>query len=288
MNLEDELRAALRREDPSAGFTQRVLARTQHGRKPKTSIHRMIWAAALAAMLVIGFTSTYEYRQMKAERASRDAVIDRITGQWAFTPVLAQGEWLPPEQVADGVKVTAEFPDLGAAPSDYCLMFWFDDRDLISRIEEKFSFKMTAEPVVQIPVQVRTAINRALANQTPMVLAYVDDDGTPSLSLRGSVQVYNSTQLCLWVRNRNSGLIRSILANRPLSLLYRSSPSRTTLTIRGRGAVMEDPIVRRRIFELSPEVEQRHDIGMMGAAVIIDVSRIQGTSPKGPVLVVIK
>src|SRR5579862_1561293 len=155
------------------------------------------------------------------ELASRDAVIDRITGQWAFTPVLAQGEWLPPEQVADGVKVTAEFPDLGAAPSDYCLMFWFDDRDLISRIEEKFSFKMTAEPVDQIPVQVRTAINRALANQTPMVLAYVDDDGTPSLSLRGSVQVYNSTQLCLWVRNRNSGLIRSILANRPLSLLYR-------------------------------------------------------------------
>lgn len=222
------------------------------------------------------------------EIASRDAVIDRITGQWAFTPVLAQGEWSLPEKVADGVRVAAEFPGLGAAPGDYSLTFWFDERDLISRIEEKFSFKMTAEPVDQIPVQVRTAINRALANQTPMVLAYVDNDGAPSLSLRGSVQVYRSTQLCLWVRNSNSGLIRSIRANRPLSLLYRNSPSRTTLTIRGRGTVIEDPIVRRRIFELSPEVEQRHDIGMTGAAVIIDVSRIQGTSPKGPVLVVIK
>jgi hypothetical protein len=132
-----------------------------------------------------------------AELAGRDAVIDRITGQWAFTPVLAQGEWSLPEKVADAIKVTAEFPGLSAAPSDYSLTFWFDERELISRIEEKFSFKMTAEPVDEIPVHVRTAINRALANQTPMVLAYVDDDGSPSLSLRGSVQVYGSTELCL-------------------------------------------------------------------------------------------
>jgi hypothetical protein len=83
MNLEDELRAALRREDPSAGFAKRVVARAQSSRARNASIHyrtrrpihRMILAAALAAMLVVGFTSTYEYREMKAERASRDAVI---------------------------------------------------------------------------------------------------------------------------------------------------------------------------------------------------------------------
>jgi hypothetical protein len=90
------------------------------------------------------------------------------------------------------------------------------------------------------------------------------------------------------VPNPNSRLIRSIRATRPLSLLYRNNSSRTRLTIRGQGTVIEDPIVRRRIFELSPEAEQRHDTGMTGAAVIIDVSRIHGTSPKGPVLVVIK
>jgi hypothetical protein len=222
------------------------------------------------------------------ELADRDAVVDRITGQWPFTPVLAQGEWSLLEKVGDGIRVGAEFPGLGAAPSDYSVTFFFDERDLISRIEEKFSFKMAAEPVAQIPVHVRAAINRALANQTPMVLAYVDDEGAPALSLRGSLQVYSATQLCLWVRNANSGLIRAIRAGRSLSLLYRNSPTRTTLTIRGRGVVIDDPVVRRRIFELSPEVEQRHDPGLTGAAVIIDVARIHGTSPKGPVLVVIK
>ena len=75
MNLDDELRAALRREEPSPGFAKRVAARAYSSRAPKASMPRMIWAAALAATLVIGFASTYEYRQMKAERASRDAVM---------------------------------------------------------------------------------------------------------------------------------------------------------------------------------------------------------------------
>jgi len=75
MNLEDELRAALRREDPSPGFANRVVARAQSSRAPKQAMPRFIWAVAIAAMLVIGFTSTYEYRQMKAERAGHDAVL---------------------------------------------------------------------------------------------------------------------------------------------------------------------------------------------------------------------
>ena len=240
----------------------------------------MIAAKFLAPGIVMNANGT--------ELKTRDAVVERITGQWAFTPVLAQAEWSLPEDENQSVRVTAEFPGLGAAPSDYSLRFFFDDRDLVSRIEEKYSFKMTSEPVDSMPAHVRTAINRALANQTPIVLAYVDDQGAPSLSLRGSVQVYSPTQLCLWVRNANSGLIRSIRANRPLSLLYRNSPTRTTLIIRGRGNVIDDQDERRRVFDLSPEVEQRHDVSMTGAAVLIDVSTINGTSPKGPVVVVVE
>ena len=220
------------------------------------------------------------------EIGGRAAVIDRITGQWAFTPVLAQGEWSLPENLGEQVRVGAEFPGLGAAPDDYSLTFWVEG-DLISRIDGKYSFQMTTEPADHMPAHVRTAINRALANQTPMVLAYVDENGAPFLSLRGSVQVYSPTQLCLWVRNPRSGLVASIRAQRPLAFLYRNSPSRTTLTIRGKGKLVDDPKIRRQIFDLSPEVEQRHDPAMTGAAVLVDVARIHGTSPKEPVSVVI-
>ena len=36
MNLEDELRAALRREDPSPGFAERVVARAQSSARPSS------------------------------------------------------------------------------------------------------------------------------------------------------------------------------------------------------------------------------------------------------------
>ena len=75
MNIEDELRAALRREDPPPGFATRVVARAQSKPARKFAFPRMIWAGAVAAMLVVGFTATSEYRQMKGERAAREAVV---------------------------------------------------------------------------------------------------------------------------------------------------------------------------------------------------------------------
>jgi hypothetical protein len=89
MNLEDELKAALRREDPSPGFAERVKARAQSSPAPKAipifqpvRFPRMIWAAAMAAMLVVGFVGTSEYRERKAERAGREAVLAlRITAE---------------------------------------------------------------------------------------------------------------------------------------------------------------------------------------------------------------
>jgi len=74
MNLDDELRAALRREDPSPGFATRVVTRAQSSSKPRV-MPRMMWAAAIAATLVIGFAAITEYRQQKAERAAQEAVL---------------------------------------------------------------------------------------------------------------------------------------------------------------------------------------------------------------------
>ena len=80
MNLDDELRSAMRREEPPLGFTQRVVARAQTKPVPKSGMFRMIWAAGIAAMLVIGFSAVSEYRQVKAERAASQAVVAlRIT-----------------------------------------------------------------------------------------------------------------------------------------------------------------------------------------------------------------
>src|SRR5207302_8192973 len=84
--------------------------------------------------------------------------------------------------------------------------------------------------VDKLPEFVRGIINGALANSTPIVVAYADENGQPILSLRGSTQVYGDTQLCIWVRNADGGIVKAMARNPRVSLLYRDSKSRTTLT----------------------------------------------------------
>ena len=73
MSLEDQLHAALRRQDPSAGFAGRVVARVQ--RKAPPPRFRRFWIpAALAAAFALALLSTAQYQHMQQERAGRQAV----------------------------------------------------------------------------------------------------------------------------------------------------------------------------------------------------------------------
>jgi hypothetical protein len=63
---------------------------------------------------------------------------------------------------------------------------------------------MTTEPrpsPIQLTAEIRDAVNGALANGTPVVVAYVDARGQPRLSFRGSTQVFSDDQFAIWVRN---------------------------------------------------------------------------------------
>lgn len=211
-----------------------------------------------------------------------DAVVQRITGQWPPTSTYIHASWSAPRADGDRLTVHADFPPMGAAAATIDLTFSFDPEDRIVAVEQTST---TQPPIVSdtIPDFVRGIVNGALANGTPMVLSYVDEEGAPSLSLRGSTLVYSDTQLALWVRNASGGLIRSLATNPAVSLLYRDSRTRTTLIFRGRGHVETDKAVRDRVFESTPEVEQNHDTERKGAALLVDVLSLQGTSTHGPI-----
>lgn len=88
MNLEQELRRALKRKEPTAGFDDRVLARIASGETVHIPETRRRWARVslpIAASLVLAFGSTYylqqqQQRQMRenqaqTEQAARDVVL---------------------------------------------------------------------------------------------------------------------------------------------------------------------------------------------------------------------
>jgi hypothetical protein len=218
------------------------------------------------------------------EVSGHDAVLARVTGQWPLTPVLVHGGWSSPRPEGEQVLVGAEFTAIGAAPTRIDLRFSFNAAGQIASVEQ------TAVPQTPVPVAdglpdfVRGLVNGALANGTPICVAYVDQTGQPVQSLRGSTQVYGDTQLCIWVRNAEGGLVKAMQGdNRRLSLLYRDSKSRTTLIFQGVGHVETDSAVRERVYSLAPEVEQNHDPARRGAALVIDVQSLQGTTVRGPV-----
>jgi hypothetical protein len=213
-------------------------------------------------------------------------VLKRITGQWPLTSVFVHAGFSAAREDNDQVKVDAEFPPMGAAPQKLSLTFSFNGTDKIKRIEQQQQGAPPQPPAETLPGFVRGIINGALANGTPMVVAYTDDRGQPVLSLRGSTQVYSDTQLCIWVRNADGGIVRTMARNNRVSLLYRDSKNRTTLIVQGRGHVETSPAVRERVFQLSPEVEQNHDPARKGAALIIDITSLQGTTVRGLIKVI--
>jgi len=219
------------------------------------------------------------------EIVGRDLVEARLREVWPFTLVLAKGVWAPAEMIDGMVHVRADFDMLGAAPRNYRLTFWFDQRDNISRVEENFEFPTQANRNDKLPLHVRSAIDSALAQGRPMSVAYVTGGGSPALSLRGSIQVWGDMQLCAWIRNPNGGLADAARSGAPVSMLYRDSSTRTTMIITARARLIEDDASRRAIFDRIPEVEQTHDPHRNGAAVMFEIERLVGTHPLGPLLV---
>jgi hypothetical protein len=213
--------------------------------------------------------------------SGKAAVLERISGVWPSTPIYYQGGWSEPQAEGDTMKVTGNFPDLGAAPKAMNLTFSYNGAGKISKIQQEIVAGGPPQQVDEIPAHIRGQINGALANGTPICVTYVDADGQPQSSLRGSTIVYSPTQLAIWLRTAEGGLTRALATNPKLSLLYRDSKSRSTIVVQGRGHIATDEETRRRVYEMTPEVEQFHDTARNGAALIIDVTRLQGGGPKG-------
>ena len=68
--FEDDLRSALRREEPPGGFAGRVLART----RPRMAPRRTGWIAAIAACLLLS-VGGFEYRQYEGRKAKQELLL---------------------------------------------------------------------------------------------------------------------------------------------------------------------------------------------------------------------
>jgi Pyridoxamine 5'-phosphate oxidase len=140
----------------------------------------------------------------------------------------------------------------------------------------------TATTAVDLTGAIKERLDDALANGTPTIVAYVDADGRPHLSPRGSTHVHTSDELAIWARDPNGGLPRNVAERPQLTIWYRDPATRTTLQFFGDARIDPDESVRDAVYAGSAPGERDRDPEQLGVAVLVRVERVEGRDPNGP------
>lgn len=210
------------------------------------------------------------------ERAGRDAVLTRLSGDWAATFALRHLVWGEPEVDGDRVSLSGVIQGQAAwAPRGARVQVEFNADDKIASATVELVNERPGAPESVIPQIARGVINNARLENHPMCIAYVNADGAPVQTFRGSLQVFDDTRLSVWLRNPGGSFASAIAANPAVSITFQDAPGRH-LFITGTASVVDDAAVTKQVFDAIPEVEALHDPAMKGAAMLIDVTGVRG------------
>lgn len=150
---------------------------------------------------------------------------------------------------------------------------------------------MTTQPTPETLTELK--INEALKqkvmdayvpNDLPIMVAYVDEQGRPGMSYRGSVVVVSQTQMGAWARNPEGGTVSALAKNPNLTLVYREPTpdhgrSAAVVTFRGKGRVESSGALRDQVYDTMPQRERDSDAEKKGVAIIVDLESVMGFIP---------
>ncbi len=205
-----------------------------------------------------------------------------LTGS-RLTALASGARWSQPEMDGDRIVVIGHQP-VGAPISGLEFAFSFAG-DKISRVEQTDDRRGPPEADRPLPDRRHQEGGERGARQP--------DAHTHRLLRRrrahpsvvpGTLQTYGDEQLALWARDPEAGLPRNITAHPQVTLFYHDPGSRTSYMFQGRGRIESDAAPRDRIFENSNPREQYMDHRRRGAAIVVDLDRVEGRGPAGRVL----
>jgi hypothetical protein len=232
--------------------------------------------AALRAVL----TEAPAFMALGVNLEGLDSVLTRIARQ-PTRDMYRQVTWATPEATADGTRAVGHMPK-DAPRAGVVLTFRFDGERIGVVQHQHLPPRAAPASALRLAPSLKQLIDNALATRHPMLIAYTDESGQPVLSFRGSLQAFSDDQLALWVRNAQGGMLRALVKNPKVALMYRDEESKATYQLQGRARVTTDETERQRIFKASAAVEQAHDFAQIGVAIIIDLDRVEGYAGLGP------
>jgi general stress protein 26 len=131
---------------------------------------------------------------------------------------------------------------------------------------------------IELTADMQEAINTAFSSGKPVAIAYVDEDGAPQLSYRGSTQALSATELAIWVRNPTGRILESITKAPAVALIYGdfNPDNRRFMVLRGQAHIDASPAMRDRIYNNAHEFERSQDEERKGVAIVITLQSVEG------------
>jgi uncharacterized protein len=123
------------------------------------------------------------------------------------------------------------------------------------------------------------AIDSALAEGAPCVVATNGENGIPDLGFKGSVLVFDKDHLAYWERTRGQTL-ENLRKSPGMAVLYFNRARGKMLRFFGEATVIEDGPVRDQVMARVVEPELNRDPERKGAAVLLRVDTVH--DPFGP------
>ena len=117
------------------------------------------------------------------------------------------------------------------------------------------------------------AVNAALAEGSPCVVATASATGAPSLGLKGSVMVFDREHLAFWDRTLGETLAQ-LRENPQVAVLYRNRERNLHVRFHGEATLHESGELREQIMARTVEAELDRDPERRGVGVLIRVDRV--------------
>lgn len=127
--------------------------------------------------------------------------------------------------------------------------------------------------MIQLNDEMRDAVDHALANGVPCILATVSGAGEPDIGYKGSMMIFDDQSLAYWERTRRQHL-KNLGENANVVVLFRDPKTRLNWRFHGEAKVHEDGPVREQVMSRTIPVELEKDPDRKGLAVVISVNKV--------------
>ena len=127
--------------------------------------------------------------------------------------------------------------------------------------------------VIYLDDDIRQLIDNALEEGVCCVLGTASREGSPQISMKGSVLVFDRETLAYWERAKRSAL-ENIVDNPQVVIFYRHPAKRINWRFYGTATIFEAGAIRDNVMNRTVQAELDRDPERAGVAVLVKLDRV--------------